>query len=321
MNHLETMLRRAGLLLVALAALALLAVPATASAKSRHHAARDRNHDGLPDKWERKNHLSTAKRGVAKADPDKDGLSNLAEYRSHTNPRSADSNGNGISDASEDPDHDSVGNANEAREKTNPLKADTNNNGVKDGKEDADRDRLNNASEQQAATDPINPDSDGDGIKDGDEGAGRIVSFDGATLTIRLFGGSTLSGTLDENTLIDCSAGDGGDSTDDGSDLGEDGTDPAEARVRARLGSGRSSSPSSGQAGDPGAGDDQGVDDNSGDSSGLDDGSGDNGSADDGDTLDQGCSTDSLTVGAIVSEADVTVGADGTYFDAIELRP
>jgi len=73
---------------------------------------------------------------------------------------------------------------------------------------DADKDKLNNAGEDQAGTDPINPDTDGDGIKDGDEKAGEIVSFDGTTLTLRLFGGQTISGTVDENTWIDCGSAD-----------------------------------------------------------------------------------------------------------------
>src|SRR3954465_2706720 len=249
----DAILRRLRLVLAAVALIALLAVPAMASAKRSHKKNADANHNSIPDKWEKRFHLRG--KGVAKADPDKDSLNNLAEFRSHTNPLKADSNGNGVGDASEDPDHDGVDNGNEARERTNPCKADSNGNGVKDGKEDADKDKLNNGGEDQAGTDPVNPDSDGDGIKDGDERAGEVVSFDGTTLTLRLFGGQTLTGTVDENTWIDgcdASSGDTGDGADDasGDSTEEDGwvdVDP-DSKVVAR---------------DDATGDDPGADDGS----------------------------------------------------------
>src|SRR4051795_12940193 len=76
-------------LVLAVAAAALLALPGAAAAKSR-----DRDHDRLPDKWEKRNHLSTHKKS-AKGDPDRDSLSNLAEFRSKTKPRDADSDNDG----------------------------------------------------------------------------------------------------------------------------------------------------------------------------------------------------------------------------------
>src|SRR3954449_9314777 len=212
----DAILRRLRLVLAAVAVIALLAVPATASAKRHSSKNADANHNSIPDKWEKRFHLRG--KSVAKADPDKDSLNNLAEFRSKTNPRKADSNGNGVGDASEDPDRDGVDNGNEAREGTHPCKGDSNGNGVKDGKEDADKDKLNNGGEDQAGTDPIDPDSDGDGIKDGDEKAGEVVSFDGTTLTLRLFGGQTMTGTVDENTWIDGCATDSSSSSDDSGD-------------------------------------------------------------------------------------------------------
>lgn len=94
--------------LLALLALAMLvALPATASAKkhSRHggkaaHKA-DRNRDGLPDRWERRNHLSL-RVNQAGRDQDRDGANNAAEYAGHTNPRDHDSDDDGMSDGSED---------------------------------------------------------------------------------------------------------------------------------------------------------------------------------------------------------------------------
>ena len=78
--------RRLARIALAVACLALLALPAAASARSR-----DRDHDKMPDRWERKHKLNPHNRKDAKKDIDRDGLRNLAEYRSHTNPRDADS--------------------------------------------------------------------------------------------------------------------------------------------------------------------------------------------------------------------------------------
>src|SRR3954471_22410290 len=210
MTALGSILRRARVALAAAAVLGLLLLPATASAK-RHHAPKDRNHDGIADKWAKRHHLGKGK-DMAKADPDKDGLTNRGEFRSHTDPRKADTDGDGVGDADEDRDGDEVDNGNELREHTNPCRGDSDGDGKRDGKEDADNDDLNNAGEDDAGTDPVDPDSDDDGVKDGKERAGEILSFDGTTLTLRLYGGTTLSGTVDENTYIDC----GDDSADDG---------------------------------------------------------------------------------------------------------
>jgi hypothetical protein len=273
MTDLETILRRLRLLVAAVAALALLAMPSAASAK-RYDRTRDRNHDGIPDKWEKRFHLKGS--GVATADPDKDGLGNRAEWKSGTNPRRADSNSNG----------------------------------VKDGNEDADHDKLNNAGEDQAGTDPVNPDTDGDGLKDGEEKAGEVVSFDGTTLTLRLFGGSTISGTVDDNTFIDC-----GNASPSGAD---DGSDSAmgSAKVRAN----RLAVPNGDGSSDPGAGDGSagdGTDDPGVDDPPVDDGSGDSTDSSDG---SGGCAPDVLKVGAVVTEASLSVTSDGSFFDAIQLE-
>jgi hypothetical protein len=317
-----SILRRARLALAAIAVLALLVLPATASAK-RHHASKDRNHDGIADKWAKRHHLGKGP-GMAKADPDKDGLTNLGEFRSGTNPNKADTDGDGVGDANEDPDRDNVDNGNEMREHTNPQRADSNGNGIKDGREDADRDKLDNAGEDDAGTDPMNPDTDGDGIKDGQERAGEIVSFDGTTLKLRLFGGDTLSGTVDQDTYIDCGQDASSADTSDGSgDPAADGwvDESPDAKVVARedLGTGDS-------ADDPGAGD------GSADDGTIDDGSNDGATDDTGDTGDAsgdsgdstgdgsgGCATDTLKPGAVVTEADVSYTSTGAFFDALQL--
>src|SRR3954469_9978475 len=200
-------LSRFRLLAFAVAALLVVALPAGANAKRRGH-----DHVSM-GKWAKRHHV----RGARK-DPDKDSLTNKGEFLSGTNPRKADSDGDGVTDANEDPDRDGVDNGNEIRERTNPRRADSDGNGRKDGKEDADRDRLNNTGEDQAGDDPIDPDSDGDGVKDGDEGAGKVAEFDGTNLVLRLFGGATLAGTVDADTDVWCEDSSGSD------DTGSDGT-------------------------------------------------------------------------------------------------
>ena len=75
---------------LALGALALLAMPGLAAAK-------DRNHDHLPDKWEKRHHLSL-KVNQAHKNQDGDSLRNRAEFLAGDNPRDADSNDDGVMD-------------------------------------------------------------------------------------------------------------------------------------------------------------------------------------------------------------------------------
>ena len=166
-------MKRIKLLLFGVVLAALLAVPGAAMARSR-----DRDHDKLPDKWEKKFHLSTHKKN-AKGDPDHDGLNNLGEFRAGTNPRDPDTDNDGVNDANDDQDNDGVDNADEMAEHTNPRDADT----------------------------------DNDGVMDGEETIGTVASFtedspgSGAgVLTITLNDQSTESGRVDQSTEIECRA-------------------------------------------------------------------------------------------------------------------
>src|SRR3954453_19981878 len=96
---------------------ALFVLPAGALAKSR-----DRDHDRMPDKWEKRHHLNTHAKDARK-DPDRDHLSNLSEFRHHTDPRKADTDDDGIDDE------------NELRDDTNPRRDDSDDDGVRDADE------------------------------------------------------------------------------------------------------------------------------------------------------------------------------------------
>lgn len=81
------------LLIAALSALAVLAVPAMAAAK-------DRNHDRIPDRWEKRHHLSLTVKQTGR-DQDSDQLRNRAEFLAGDDPRDEDSDGDGVGDGEE----------------------------------------------------------------------------------------------------------------------------------------------------------------------------------------------------------------------------
>jgi hypothetical protein len=195
-------------------------------------AARDRNHDRIPDRWEKRHHLSL-KVKQASRDQDRDGLKNRGEFKAGFNPRDED--------------------------------------------------------------------SDDDGTDDGDENAGTIESFDDSTgvLTIKLFGGGSVSGLVDDSTEIKCpdtakssssgdDEGDGEHGDDNGDDHGDD----------------NDQGDDNDDQGDDN--DDQGDDDHHGD---CDDHGDDEGS----------CDTSALTEGREVEEADLKLADGKATFEEIEL--
>ena len=155
------------LMRLALLALSLLALAAPTAAQ----AATDRDRDRLPDRWEKRFHISTAK-ASAEGDPDRDRVDNLNERRQGTNPRDRDSD-------------------NDRRP---------------DGREDRDGDALSNAAEDLTGNDPVDRDTDDDGVRDGAERAGTVASLQDGELTIRLARGGVLRGFVDDSTVVGCSS-------------------------------------------------------------------------------------------------------------------
>ena len=119
------MRRTLTLFLAAVAALAVL-VPATASARAnpRPSASADRNHDRIPDRWERRHRLSLRVKQTRR-DQDRDGLNNLGEFKAGTNPRDRDTDDDGLRDGAE------------RRVGDNPRDRDSDDDGVRDGHENA----------------------------------------------------------------------------------------------------------------------------------------------------------------------------------------
>ena len=84
-------IKSAAVAALTLALLAIFAGPA---------AARDRNHDRIPDRWEKRHHLSL-RVNQARRDQDHDGLRNRAEFKARMDPRDADTDDDGTEDADE----------------------------------------------------------------------------------------------------------------------------------------------------------------------------------------------------------------------------
>ena len=91
MTRSKPTLRAVLALALGVAALLALAGPA---------AAKDRNGDRIPDRWEKRHKLSL-KVNQAHRDQDRDGLRNRAEFKAGTNPRDRDSDDDGTKDGDE----------------------------------------------------------------------------------------------------------------------------------------------------------------------------------------------------------------------------
>ncbi len=135
--------------------------------------AADTDADGLLDGFEVTHGFDPLVSGDELADPDVDGLTNLAEQSAGTNPLAGDTDGDGLLDGFEltygfdplvageqdgDPDADGLTNLEEQTEGSNPNLTDTDGDGLGDGVE-----------VQVHGTNPASADTDGDGLLDGFE--------------------------------------------------------------------------------------------------------------------------------------------------------
>ncbi len=159
-------------LAVVVAAFVLGGLPADASA-----ASTDPDKDGLPSAWEIRWSHTDPKRadtngdGIkdGREDPDKDTLTNREEYVAGMRPRRADSDRDGIRDDREDTDGDGLQTKFEYLAGTRPRLRDSDKDGLRDDREDPDKDGLTNRTEQALGTQPRKRDTDGDGYADGAE--------------------------------------------------------------------------------------------------------------------------------------------------------
>lgn len=261
---------------IVLLALALtMLLPGAALAKHR-----DRNHDGIPDRWEARHHLST-KHDVAHRDPDRDGLANIAEFRDKTNPRDADTDNDGVKDGTE------------VAEDTNPRADDSDNDGVDDGNEIAGKVASFDGTTLVIT---LNGNSTVSGVVNS---ATRIKCEDNNDEPTPP---ATTASTRDHGS--DDASGD-----DDGGDRsGTSGDDPA----------GDDNAGPSANSG-PGNAEDQSGDDRGDDTQGDDDQGENEQGDDDGENAPATCSAADLTPGAVVHEADLEVTRSGPVFEEVEL--
>lgn len=136
--------------------------------------AKDRNHDQIPDKWEKRYHLSLK-----------------------------------VNQANKDQDQDSVGNRDEYQEGTSPRDPDSDDDGVLDG--DDEQEGVDDQGDDEGANEPDDQGEDNGGDENGgdeNEIAGVIASFEGGVLTIDVEGGGQVSGAVDSNTEIECETAD-----------------------------------------------------------------------------------------------------------------
>ena len=204
--------------------------------------AKDRNHDQIPDKWEKRYHLSLK-----------------------------------VDQANKDQDHDTVGNLDEFQDGTSPRDPDSDNDGVLDGNDE--QEGVDDQGDNEGANEPDDQGDDND-QGENEDNAGVIASFEGGVLTINLDGGGQVSGVVDSNTEIECQ-------TADESEVGDD--------------SGPGFESDSNEIDEPGDGET---------------GSGDDDTPDDVEEPGEDtCTTDDLTPGTTVQEADL----EGGTFREVEL--
>ena len=257
------------------AAAVLAALPGSALAS-------DRNHDHLPDRWERHHGLSLHHKQGGR-DQDRDGLRNRAEYRHHTDPRDADSDDDGMKDGVE------------TKLGSNPRDRDSDDDGIRDDREGAGTVKAFDGTTLTIAlgaggelTAEVTADTE---IK--------CESEDDASMSSHGGGGDDPGG--DDSSGPSSSSGSGSGS-DDSSSGGHGSDDPA----GDDHGSG-------GHGSDDAAGDDHGSGGHGADDPAGDDHGGRGGHV--------ACGADELQAGVMVEHAEVHASGGHAVFEEVELRP
>lgn len=130
-----------------------LALPATVGLGAAVAADRDRDDDGIPNRWESTHGMNPDRAADALRDFDKDGLANLREYRLRSLIRDEDTDNDG---------HDDGDEVTDGFASTKVKVADTDDDGVLDGDEDADGDDVDNEDEDDARETCARDDDDRD---------------------------------------------------------------------------------------------------------------------------------------------------------------
>jgi hypothetical protein len=164
---------------------------------------RDRDHDRIADRWEKRYHLSTSRKS-AKGDPDRDGLRNLREFRLRTHPRRKDTDRDGLRDRAE-----------VRRHHTNPRKRDTDRDGYGDGVEvRAGTNPRDRASQPSVGSSPSGfPDASSTGVPAGTAlsayAGPSTISVPGTVVDGRTLGcvRVTAPGVLIRRSKISCAGG------------------------------------------------------------------------------------------------------------------
>ena len=145
--------RLGGVLLAALGALALLALPSVAAAK-------DRNHDRIPDRWEKRHHLSLKVKQAAR-DQDRDQLRNRAEFLAGDDPRDSDSDDDGVDGRRRERRHDRLVRSRQRTARRSTCSAATRSAGIVNGETriecDEDEDHHSEASASHDGEDNSGP--------------------------------------------------------------------------------------------------------------------------------------------------------------------
>lgn len=139
-----------------------LGLPATFALSPAQAASGDRDGDGIPNRWESTHGMNPSLAADALRDFDRDGLTNLREYRLGTKIRDEDTDNDGHDDGDEIKD---------GFASTKIKVADTDGDGVLDGNEDGDGDGVDNE-DADDADEPCgrdDDDRDDDNVTDEDE--------------------------------------------------------------------------------------------------------------------------------------------------------